>query len=96
MKLGYSDGCIEIYRTSSFERTMILGDTTLADERLPVGAIRYLKYNPRWGSKMSSGNDHTLVAAGVDGVINYWNTLSGKLTASIKPEKKFSDLLCLD
>ena len=37
-----------------------------------------------------------MVSAGVDGVISYWNPLSGKLIATIRPEKKFSDLLCLD
>ncbi len=40
--------------------------------------------------------ERLLVSAGVDGVINYWNPLTGKLVSSIKPEKKFSDLLCLD
>ena len=42
------------------------------------------------------GKDRILVCAGVDGVISYWNALTGKLLASIKPEKKYSDLLCLD
>jgi len=37
-----------------------------------------------------------LVSAGVDGALNYWNPLNGKLVGTIKPEKKFSDLLCLD
>jgi len=40
--------------------------------------------------------ERILVSAGVDGVIHYWNPLTGKLVTSIKPEKKFSDLLCLD
>ncbi len=37
-----------------------------------------------------------MVSAGIDGNINYWNPLSGKLVASIKAEKKGSDLFCLD
>lgn len=40
--------------------------------------------------------DRLLVSAGVDGSISYWNPLLNKLVHTIKPEKKFSDLLCLD
>lgn len=40
--------------------------------------------------------DKVLVSAGIDGVINYWNSMTEKLVGSIKPEKKYSDLLCLD
>lgn len=40
--------------------------------------------------------DRLLVSAGVDGIIYYWHPLANKLVASIKPEKKYSDLLCLD
>ena len=36
------------------------------------------------------------MCAGVDGTITYWNALTGKLLAAIKPEKRYSDLLCLD
>lgn len=51
---------------------------------------------PRWRPKVPSKSERILVSAGVDGALNYWNPHSGKLVGSIKPEKKFSDLLCLD
>ena len=94
--LGYSDGCIGIYRVTNLERTKTLADTALVEERLPVGAIRYLLNICRWHPKVTSKKELVLVSAGVDGVISYWNPLSGKLIATIRPEKKFSDLLCLD
>ena len=37
-----------------------------------------------------------MVSAGVDGLICYWSPLVPKLLGTIKPEKKGSDLLCLD
>lgn len=40
--------------------------------------------------------DRLLVAAGGDGVISYWQPLTNKLQQTIKPDKKSSDLLCLD
>jgi len=49
-----------------------------------------------WRPKVHTKSERILVAAGVDGALNYWNPLNGKLVGSIKPEKKFSDLLCLD
>lgn len=36
------------------------------------------------------------MSAGVDGLICYWSPLAPKLLGTIKPEKKGSDLLCLD
>jgi hypothetical protein len=66
-----------------------LGEASITEEKLPVGGIR-------WRPKLTSTKDRLLVSAGVDGVINYWYPLANKLVASIKPEKKFSDLLCLD
>ena len=68
----------------------------MLEERLPVGALRYLNIDLRWRPIVSSSKDRILATAGVDGVINFWDPLSGKLSASIKPQKKFSDLLCLD
>ena len=89
MEIGYSDGTIGIYKVTNLERTATLVDATHAEERLPVGGIR-------WRPRLTSTKERILVSAGVDGVINYWNPLSGKLVSAIKPEKKFSDLLCLD
>ncbi len=40
--------------------------------------------------------ERVLVSAGIDGNINYWNPLSGKLLTSIKCSKKNSDLFCID
>lgn len=46
---------------------------------------------------MKTGSkEHILVSGGVDGIISYWNPFTNKLLATIKPEKKFSDILCLD
>jgi WD40 repeat protein len=87
--IGYSDGCIGIFRVSNLEKCQTLGEATVSEEKLPVGAIR-------WRPKLIMSKDRLLVSAGVDGVISYWYPLANKLVHQIKPEKKFSDLLCLD
>eukprot|EP00826_Nyctotherus_ovalis_P024774 TRINITY_DN1911_c0_g2_i2.p1 TRINITY_DN1911_c0_g2~~TRINITY_DN1911_c0_g2_i2.p1 ORF type:complete len:392 (-),score=69.96 TRINITY_DN1911_c0_g2_i2:157-1332(-) len=89
LRVGFSDGCIGIYRVSNLEKIFTLGEGTLTEERFPVGGIR-------WRPKVYTKSERILVSATVDGVLNYWNPLNGKLTGSIKPEKPRSDLLCLD
>lgn len=60
------------------------------------GILVYYNSFHRWRPKLTTMKERLLVSAGVDGVINYWYPSTGKLVASIKPEKAFSDLLCLD
>jgi len=50
----------------------------------------------RWRPKLSSTKDRLLVSAGIDGNINYWSPITGKLIHSIKADKKRSDLFCID
>lgn len=89
LAVGYSDGCIGIYRASNMEQTSVLAESGMTDERLPVSCLR-------WRPKPTLDKERLLISAGVDGNICYWNPLSSKLIAVIKPEKESSDLLCLD
>eukprot|EP01022_Parablepharisma_sp_SALTPOND_P004585 TRINITY_DN120595_c3_g1_i1.p1 TRINITY_DN120595_c3_g1~~TRINITY_DN120595_c3_g1_i1.p1 ORF type:complete len:361 (+),score=13.63 TRINITY_DN120595_c3_g1_i1:351-1433(+) len=87
--VGYSDGTIGVYRSNNLERSMLLAENISSEERTPVGGIR-------WRPKVTMAKERLLVSAGIDGNINYWNPLSGKLVSSIKPDKENSDLFCID
>jgi len=89
LALGYSNGSIGIYRVNNLEQMSLLAESGMTDERLPVSCLR-------WRPKPTLDKERLLVSAGVDGNICYWNPLSSKLIAVIKPEKESSDLLCLD
>lgn len=89
MIIGYSDGTIGIFKVANLEFITSLSTAGISEEKLPIGAIR-------WRQKLGVTKERLLVSAGVDGNINYWSPLSGKLISSIKPLKKSSDLLCLD
>jgi len=89
LAIGYSDGTIGIYKVTNLERTCLLAEGGMSDERLPVSCLR-------WRPKPTMSKERLLVSAGVDGNICYWNPLTGKLTRVVKSEKKGSDLLCLD
>lgn len=70
------------------DKRPVLVSPSSSEEKLPIGCLRW---RPKGSSK-----EKILVSAGVDGAINYWNTMTEKIVGSIKPEKKYSDLLCLD